>query len=112
MINVEDAERIVKSRYRFSIFLLLVVGALSWWIIQQSEDIRILRSSESLKRSEIDSIHRIELKERDKIIQDCEERDRIFRDNALKAKQADAEEYKKLYLKTVELREAYKNTAR
>lgn len=104
MISFESAEKIAKSRYKFSITLLIAVGILSGFVVKlmgENKDIRRECEKEYLRK---DSLYRSEIHRVSEDLKNCEARDRISSDNAIKAAQKDADDYKKLYIKMLELK--------
>ncbi len=104
MISIENAEKIAKSRYRFSISLIIVVCALVVVITTQHRESVLQRIEFADEKKRLDSVHRLEIKEIRKSGYDCEERDRAAREKSIRLAEKNAEEYKKLYLKTMELK--------
>jgi hypothetical protein len=102
MIPYSAAERFAKSKLALIIGLVMVVGVLVSVIVAQHRDAQI---DAATYRNDIAAKEEI-IRLRDSTIYDCKEQSRIDAQNATAAEKRRAENYEKLYLEVMDLKDA------
>lgn len=112
MVSFTLAERFAKSPVKFAVGVFFVVCVLF------EEVVRL-----NIKNSESESRHKIELSEKDRkhdgivkikdsLLYDCQQQSRLKDENQIKAKQLEAEEYRKLWVEVLAIKNGLTNKQR
>lgn len=101
MITMFAAEKFLKSK--LALFLGLIVGIV--YLVNDNRTLRKDVSDGKILQRQTDSIHRVEINQRDRIIYNIQQQQKIDADNATQAEKYRTEKYENLYNTVIAIKE-------